>query len=160
MTDENLIEKVILLMVSGLGKKEIRQVCEEKFEINSDDIEDFINKAQVKIIETSDFNKEKEVGTAVIRLNHIYSKAIASGDIKTALQTQRELDKLQGLYKDEGAPGANEGDTGGILEAEKELQAIAEHLLPLELADSSYPLREHARIASERIREAQSFGKE
>ena len=107
---------------------------------------------------TDDKNKEIQINKAINRLNDIYGQAMESQDIKTALQTQRELDKLQGLYKEEGAPGANEGDMSGALYAEKELQAIAEHLLPLELADSSYPLREHARIASERIREGQDFG--
>lgn len=157
MTDENIIEKVVLLIVSGLSKAEIKQVCEEKFEINSEDIEDLINKAQVKIIETADFNKEKEIGTAVTRLNHIYAKAITSGDIKTALQTQRELDKLHGLYKEEGRDGDSLDAMATTLLAEDELKAISDHLLPLELAPESYPLREHARIASERIREAQSF---
>ena len=160
MTDENLIDKVVLLMVSGLSKRELRDTCELKLDVRPDDVKDLIQKAELRIIETANFDKDKELGTAINRLNDIYRKAIMVRDIKTALQAQREIDKLQDLYREEGDQGAIEGDTSGALHAEKELQAIAEHLLPLELADSSYPLREHARIASERIREAQSFEKE
>ena len=132
------------------GKNWYCERCREK-------LKDLIKEAELKIIETANFDKDKELGTAINRLNDIYRKSIAARDIKTALQAQREIDKLQDLYREEGDQGANELDMTGALYAEKELQAIAEHLLPLELADSSYPLREHARIASERIREAQSF---
>ena len=100
---------------------------------------------------------EKETQDAIKRLNDIYKIAMEKGDMKTALQAQREIDKLGGLHNEEN-PDENNIDKESLAFLKSELDAIAEHLLPLELASEDYPLREHARIASERIREGQSFG--
>ena len=86
--------------------------------------------------------------TSIARLNEIYDKSIDTDDCKTALATQKELNKLHNLYKREKPIESNLN----ALKLKQELDTIAEHLRPLELAADEYPLSEVARIAAEMIR--------
>ena len=98
------------------------------------------------------FNRDEELGSARVRLRDIYARAIRSQDPRTALAAQRELNRLLGLAPsgdDEAQPNADTGPD----RRDAELHAIATHLIPLNLAPPDYPLREHARIAADRIRE-------
>ena len=76
---------------------------------------------------------------------------IAAKDTGTALQAQRELNRLLGLYTaDVVASAGGEGDPE---EAGRRLDLIAGYLFPLGLTDEAYPVEEHARVAAEIIRE-------
>lgn len=109
--------------------------------------------ARRKLTLAADYNRDEQLGTAVTRLNDIYARAIRAQDIKTGLVAQKELNKLLDLYRmtPEHAGDATEGEDSGPQQAE--LDAIRGHLLPLNLAEASYPLREHARIAAEIVRD-------
>ena len=105
------------------------------------------------------------LGTALTRLNDLYGRCIRAGadgngpNLAKALDVQREINRLAGLYRGTGplAP-----DTSGTVESEAgaELAAIGEYLLPLALADETYPLREHARLAVMRIQKLSRDRKE
>lgn len=79
-------------------------------------------------------------------------------DLPTALRAQVEINKLLDLFsvakahaergEGENAPTADGG----------ELDAVASHLLPLNLAPATYPLSEHARIAADMIRRQKEAG--
>ena len=156
--DENLVDKIVLLMVSGLSKKELTDACVLKFAIAPEEVDEFIKQARTKITRTAEYNRDEELGISITRMNDIYGRAIKGQDIKTALMAQKELNKLMELNKDVESGSQEQSEQENRLGHQEELEAIAGHLLPLELADADYPLREHARIASERIREGQDFG--
>ena len=65
---------------------------------------------------------------------------------------QREINRLTGLYRQ---PSLAAMDPGGG-EAAEELEAVGEYILPLALTSESYPLREHARLAAQRISELEA----
>jgi hypothetical protein len=69
-------------------------------------------------------------------------------NLAKALDVQREINRLTGLYRQ---PSLAAIDSSG--EAADELEAVGEYLLPLALTSESYPLREHARLAAQRISE-------
>jgi hypothetical protein len=97
----------------------------------------------------ADYARDEQLGKAVMRLDDLYAKSIAAQDTRTALQAQRELNRLLCLYSagEKGAaPGQGEDDAAARLEL------IGTYLLPLGLTDERYPVEEHARVASEVIR--------
>lgn len=67
-------------------------------------------------------DKAKLIQEALVRLNDLFARSLAANDCKTALQAQRELNRL------------------------------AEHLLPLGLADHNYPFEENARLVADFVR--------
>lgn len=152
------IETVLLLMVSGMGHAALVDACVSKLEIAPAEAEAVIAEARRKLTLAADYNRDEGIGTAVTRLNDLYARAIRAQDIKTALAAQKELNHLQGLYREEapgaaaGEPDAGEGDAGADPDA-AEIAAIRGHLMPLALAAADYPLREHARIAADIVRE-------
>jgi len=101
-----------------------------------------------------------EIKKALERLEKIYKKAEEKDDFKTMLQAQKEISKIEGHYADDDSPEERELNQESLIKLSEENDAIASHLLPLKLIDESYPLREHARVAAERVREGMSFEEE
>ena len=147
------IDKVLLLMVSGLSHADLTAACISNLEVPPKEVAGIIARARRKLTLAADYNRDEQIGTAVTRLNDIYARAIRVQDIKTGLVAQKELNKLLDLYRmtpehaADGADGEEAGPDG------TELAAIRGHLLPLGLAAADYPLREHARIAAELVRD-------
>ena len=102
--------------------------------------------------------EQNEFEKSIENYNLVYDKAMEKGDAKTALMVQKEIDKLKGLFSEVEEP--NNDLSIENMSAIVELEKIASHLLPLGLAAPDYPLREHARIAAERIREGENFGED
>lgn len=108
-----------------------------------------VSAARKRITVAADYARDEQIGSAVMRLNDLYAKSIMSQDIRTALQAQRELNRLLDLYAGRVEAKADDSDGG---EARRQLEMVAGHLLPLNLADPTYPIEEHARLAAQRIR--------
>lgn len=154
-TEHPAIDKVLLLMVSGLSHADLTAAAISKLEVPPEEVSGVIASARRKLTLAADYNRDEQIGTAVTRLNDIYARAIRAQDIKTGLVAQKELNKLLDLYR-QTAEHAGEGSDGEDAERERvELAAIRGHLLPLALAAPDYPLREHARIAAEIVRDHQ-----
>jgi len=149
------IDKVLLLMVSGLSHADLTAACIGKLNVPPEEVAGVIAQARRKLTLAADYNRDEQIGTAVTRLNDIYARAIRGQDIKTALVAQKELNKLLDLYRmtAEHAGEGADGEEDGAGPDSSELAAIREHLLPLGLAAADYPLREHARIAAEVVRD-------
>lgn len=153
MTNNDLIEKLVMLMVSGMTNADLAAACVEKLEVPPDKVARVIAQARRKLTLAADYNRDEQIGTAVTRLNDIYARAIRAQDIKTGVSAQKELNKLLDLYRvtpEHAVGGEKEKDPA---QDQAELDAIRAHLLPLGLAQSDYPLREHARIAAEVVRD-------
>jgi len=73
-----------------------------------------------------------------------------------ALAVQQEINRLTGL----GAGKADEPPAEGAAELREEPGAVAAYLVPLGLAEPDYPVREHARLAAQRIRDLEQALKE
>jgi len=147
------IDKVLLLMVSGLSQTELTAACIGKLNVPPEETAGLIAQARRKLTLAADYNRDEQIGTAVTRLNDIYARAIRTSDIKTCLVAQKELNKLLDLYGFTPEHGADTSDVDDATPQHAELDAIRGHLLPLGLAAADYPLREHARIAAEIVRD-------
>lgn len=152
---ESTIDKLILLIVGGMGEADLRTACTANFGLDPADVDQAIETAKQKLTKAASYDRDEALGKAITRVEDIYTRAIRAKDIRTALTAQRELNKLLALYAEEGtaASDADAPQAAPSTADAEELAAIAEHLLPLDLAPESYPLREHARIAADHIRE-------
>jgi len=147
-------DKVILLLVSGMSERDIADAATGKLGIAHADVPAILAEARRRITLAADYHRDEQIGTAITRLNDVYGRSIRDADNKTALQAQRELNRLLDLTPTPG-PDTYDDDRPGT-HADAELAAIRAHLAPLALAPADYPLREHARVAAEKIRDAQA----
>ena len=147
--EKNVVNSIVPLLVEGWASDKIRQFC-AKLGLGPEEADAAVLEARRKIAAASDVNRDEQVGKAVMRLEGLYTKAARAGDTRTALQIQRELDKLLGLHINIGAGESSGDDVSGSLE---ELRLVRAYLLPLRLIDPSYPVSEHARVAAELLRE-------
>ncbi|VTS05283.1 unnamed protein product [Tuwongella immobilis] len=143
------LNRLILLMVSGLTGPELTAAA-SRLEIPESEIGELIDEARQRIRLAASFDHHHELGVAYTRLNDLYIRAIKVADLKTALTAQRDLNRLLESH----TPSSSAIDPLAVeVDAREEVEAIRLHLLPLQLASPSAPLREHARIAAERIRQ-------
>jgi hypothetical protein len=151
-TEHPETDKILLLMVSGISAADLTAACTEKLGIPPEEVAGIIAQARRKLTLAADYNRDEQIGTAFTRLNDLYARAIRAQDIKTGLIAQKELNKLLDLYRVTPEHAAEStGDDAGP--DRSELAAIRGHLIPLGLAAADYPLREHARIAAELVRD-------
>lgn len=142
-------EQALLLLVNGMGDAEVERFCRSRGQ-SGGEAAATVAEARRRITLAADFRRDEQLGKAVMRMEDVYRRAIRGKDPRTALQAQRELCRLLALYDREGA-GAGEADEADGDHAAR-LALIERYLIPLGLADPTYPVEEHARIAAERLR--------
>ena len=164
--NESVTERVLLWMVSGLAGTDLENACIAKLNVPPERVKAVVAKARKQLTLAADYNRDEMLGTAMTRLNDLYARCIrqASGgdgpNLAKALDVQREINRLAGLYRGTGAGAVDEGAGAADSETAAELAAVREYLLPLGLADETYPVREHARLAVARIQELSRGRKE
>jgi hypothetical protein len=151
MKDAEVIDKLVLMLVSGVAPTTVEQSATSKLGLPAAKAKRLLKRAQAAITRAAEYNRDDEVGTAYLRLNDLYSRSIKASDTKTALTAQRELNRLLALYE---AP-AEDPSPGADADTSEELELIRQHLIPLALAPDTYPLHEHARIAADRLRQTE-----
>ena len=146
--NESLRDRVVLLLTNGMTVEAAEGYCVKHGGLDADAARRLVAEARKRLTVAADYARDEQLGKAVMRLDDLYAKSIAARDTRTALQAQRELNRLMGLYSmaDVGET-VTESD-----EAERRLDLIASYLLPLELTDARYPVEEHARVAAEKLR--------
>lgn len=142
------IFNLVALKAAGADDDLLRSKCREDG-IPEEEIPAILAEVSTKLLAAADVDRNRELGTAIIRTDTIFRKAMIEGDNKTALAAQRELNKLLGLYQDGEKAGTGDGeDVTNAADAVEALRAVRGHLLPLGLASAEYPIQEHARIAA------------
>jgi hypothetical protein len=150
---QTLRDRIVLLLVNGMSAE-----AAEGFALQSGaDLEmarQIVAEARKRITVAADYTRDEQIGRAVMRLDDLYAKSIAGQDIRTALQAQRELNRLLDLY---AGSARSEGGAEDATELRRQVELIAGYLLPLKLADEHYPVEEHARLAAEAIRHSRTI---
>jgi hypothetical protein len=152
------MDRVIIWMVSGLAGADLETACVAKLDVDPAQVKAVIAEARKRLTLAAEYNRDELLGTALTRLNDLYSRCIRAGadgsgpNLAKALDVQRELNRLTGLYRQ---PSLSDMDALGR-QADEELTAVGEYLLPLALTSEAYPLREHARLAAQRIAELEA----
>jgi len=143
MSAKDAVERAVLLLVSGLATEAVVEALVSKMGLSRKQAATAVKKAEKKIVIAANYDRTKELGTAIARLHDLYRRAVAIQDTKTALQIQRELNKLLDLY-DRPAANAEPLDTG-----HEEL--ARQYLIRLGLGDEATPLVELCRRAAAKI---------
>lgn len=143
-------DRVVVMLVSGLSAAAAESWCVQQG-LSPAEAREAIAEARQRITVAASYARDEQIGRAVMRLEDLYAKSIAAKDTRTALQAQRELNRLLSLYADKGAGNDREDDPDDG--RGRTLELIASHLLPLQLTEESYPVEEHARIAADLIRQ-------
>jgi len=147
--NESLRDRVVLLLTNGMTVEAAEGYCQKQGGLDSGAAARLVAEARQRITVAADYARDEQLGKAVMRLDDLYAKSIAAQDTRTALQAQRELNRLLGLYSMADAEAtAGDGDD----DAARRLELIASYLLPLGLTESRYPVEEHARVAAEILR--------
>ena len=160
--NDSTVDRVIIWMVSGLAGADLETACVAKLDVDPAQVKAVIAEARKRLTLAAEYNRDELLGTALTRLNDLYGRCIRAGvdsegkaigpNLAKALDVQREINRLTGLYRPASLAGMDSG--GG--EGSEELEAVTAILLPLALASDAYPLREHARLAVQRICELEA----
>ena len=154
--NDSTVDRVLLWMVSGMSGADLETACIAKLDVDPAQVKSVIGEARKRLTIAAEYNRDEMLGTALTRLNDLYSRCIRAGqgsdgpNLAKALDVQREINRLAGLYR---GPATAADEPGGASESSDELEVVAGHLLPLVLASESYPIHEHARLAAQVIQE-------
>lgn len=102
-----------------------------------------------KKVKPSSGDPLQDLTSSLARYERLFTSAENAGNLGAAMRIQREIIVLQ----EERRRLTKVNDPGAPSPEKEELERIRAHLIPLKLADESYPLHEHARIAADRLRE-------
>ena len=145
----SLRDRIVLLLVNGMSAE-----AAEGFAVQSgtpvEEARQVVAEARKRITVAADYTRDEQIGRAVMRLDDLYAKSIAGQDIRTALQAQRELNRLLDLYAGSARTESVSDEEATAIKRQMEL--VTGYLLPLKVADEQYPVEEHARVAAELIR--------
>lgn len=144
---KHLADDVVLFLVRGGSVDDAISKCIAAGE-SKESARVIVDEARKQITLAADYVRDEQLNKAITRVDKLFLSSNQSRDYKTALQAQRELNKLLGLYS-----GRSEVAAATDAESEKTIKAIEGYVLPLGLADTRYPLLEHVRIAAEKIRQ-------
>jgi len=157
------VDQVVLWMATGgLSGEALIQACIERLGVKRRKALGLVAEAKRRVTLAAEYNRDELLGTALVRLNDLYARcmqAASDGSISPtvalakALAVQQEINRLTGLHAGKAAGAKSEGAGAELRE---ELDAVAAYLVPLGLAEPDYPVREHARLAAQRIRELEA----
>jgi hypothetical protein len=150
MTTQTLKDRTVLLLISGMSAETAEGFCVQQGQ-TPEGARQIVSDARKRITVAADFTRDEQLGKAVMRLEDLYAKSLTGQDIRTALQAQRELNRLLSLYSD-GPKSESPGDDLDAPALRRQLDLIAAYLLPLRLTKASHPVEEHARVAAEMVR--------
>jgi len=140
-------EKIHLLLLSGLREQQILDTAVSKLKLTPKQAAEALRRARRALTLAADYHRDEQLGLAIDRLNECYARARAIADTKTALQAQRELNRLLRLY-DQPEDSTQPSDP-----ADADSRLARSHLAALGLAPEadSLPLSELARLAAAEI---------
>lgn len=151
-TTQEVLDKIVLLLVSGATRSVVEEaIC--KLGLVGELAASAIAEARMRIQIAARWDRNDQLGTALVRLNDIYRRALAAQDAKTALAVQKELNRLLDLYRPSAAPPEKTGGERSLPDssATAEIAAARAYLVPLKLGDERTPLSELCRLAVLRI---------
>ena len=114
-TNASTIERVIIWMVSGMAGADLENACVAKLDVDPAQVKTVIAEARKRLTLAAEYNRNEMLGTALTRLNDIYARCIRAGadgngpNLAKALDVQKEINRLAGLYPDPSALGQPDG---------------------------------------------------
>lgn len=93
------VAAVFTMIIEGASRPEILQYASEKWGVSKRQADIYISEAKKDLGEKTEIDKDQELTVARERLNCLWQKTLTKGDLNTALQVQREINKLYGLHE-------------------------------------------------------------
>lgn len=128
-------------MVTTTDRTAIETTCRDKLGLNEEQTIAAIRNASGRIAAAAITNRGIEAGKALIRLEDIYERSLRVQDMKNALATQKEINKLIGLYPQNKDGNENQEGQSQVIEA------IRGHLEPLGIAPDGASIVELVRLS-------------
>ncbi len=102
------IDKLVTMLVAGLSREQIADYTagKEGWQVTAAQLEELLDTARRRLIAEGRSDRRGELGVALRRLNDLYSRSLKNKDCATALQTQKEINRL--LRLDEVVQRRNE----------------------------------------------------
>lgn len=154
------IERVSELIVSGLTTRQVQKYVAEKhadWNATPKDVMGYVRAAQRLVGKAASVDLKSKTGMAIKRLETIFAMSLRVNDTKTALATQKEINRMHGLAEIAGK-NFNRDAERETMEARRTAEAIRAYLVPLQLAPEHVPIEEHARLAAEIVRTSGKLG--
>ena len=92
------LDKLVLLIVSLADRAKVAEAAIAKLGISPSEIHLAISEGYERIRAAARWSADEATGEAIVRLNDLYERSLRVQDVKTALATQRELNKLRNVY--------------------------------------------------------------
>jgi len=87
------------LLIGGKSSTYILQYGSDKWSVSERQIETYIQRARVFIIENVTKEVKYDFSLAIQRLNDLYDKSLENGDFRTCVAIIKEMTNLQGIAK-------------------------------------------------------------
>jgi hypothetical protein len=97
---ESRREEIQQLIVKGTTNKAICQMMSEKYKTSKRAIQEDIRKIGQEWAESLNENQKELKGLYEERLNMLFQAAIDDGNIRAALEVQKEIHKINAIYND------------------------------------------------------------
>ncbi len=120
-------DKVLLLLTTGMSEADVLAVAQAKLDMTDAQARQAVAEARERITLTADYNRDQELGLAIIQLRECYTKSMAIQDIKVCLAARKELNKLLKLYDARRPAEAKPTDRLTALMQEIETERAAIH---------------------------------
>ena len=96
---EQRVSTVYRLMLRGSSRESILQYAAKKeWGVETRSVDGYIARAKNLLRKQAETDRTDELGKARARLNLLFGKALKTGDLRTALAVQKELNQLADLY--------------------------------------------------------------
>jgi hypothetical protein len=132
------IDRLILGVVQGHDPERVARAMG----LDEVRIHPAVAEARRRLTIAADYNRDEQLGTAIKRLNDCYCRAMSVNELRIAVQSQKELNRIMDLY---GAVAQSAATSDG--EPDPQLTAVRGHLAPLGLGNESTSTEELARLA-------------
>ncbi len=105
------LDRVTMLLVTLANRSDVEDACRQELGLTAEETSRLIDLAGVRIQGVATYDRDAQLGSAILRLNDLYQRALTIQDVKTALAAQRELNKLLDLYRRRPATPAKPAET-------------------------------------------------
>ena len=140
---QQAVEAAVVMLCNGVSAGAVEEAIAKTFSLPLPKARSVVQAAKRKIVQAAYSNREEELGVAIHRLHELYRRAMATQDNRTALEAQKELNRLLGLYQ---RASTTEGGPTNSAEAQ-----ARKYLEQVGLGDAKTPLPELCRRAALRI---------
>jgi hypothetical protein len=94
---EKRVARVGNLLLDGLTRRQIVGICGEEFKVSSGTVDRYIAQANKDFAAAHETDLKAELAKSIDKLIRYQQSCIVNGDMKTAVDIEKQLNKLHGL---------------------------------------------------------------